>query len=227
MKRYLELFMAIILVAGAFLLSREGARLVAQQKKTLAGGYVVVLDAGHGGKDPGKVGVSGTLEKDINLQITMKLKALLEAQDVTVILTRDSDEGLYEESDRNKKVSDMRRRCAIIKESRADLVVSIHQNSYQQENVKGAQCFYHESSAEAKKLAELLQKSFQKMDKNNARQVQANTSYYLLKKTQIPTVIAECGFLSNYEDEKKLCNEQYQDDLVWAMHLAIMKYLNK
>lgn len=227
MKRYLELFMAMVLLVSAFFLSREGARLVSQQKKIMSGGYVVVLDAGHGGNDPGKVGVSGTLEKEINLQITMKLKGLLEAQDVTVILTRDGDEGLYQESDRNKKVADMRNRCAIIEGSGADLVVSIHQNSYHQENVKGAQCFYHESSEDAKELAELLQEAFGEMDKSNTRSIQANTSYYLLRKTTIPTVIVECGFLSNYEDEKKLCNEQYQDELVWAMHMAIMEYLNR
>lgn len=227
MKRYLELFMALILLVSAFFLSREGARLVSQQKKIMSGGYVVVLDAGHGGKDPGKVGVSGVLEKDINLQITLKLKALLETQDVTVILTRDSDEGLYQESDSNKKVADMRNRRAIIEGSRADLVLSIHQNSYHQENVKGAQCFYHKSSKEAEELATLLQDVFKEMDEDNTRQIQANTSYYLLKKTTVPTVIVECGFLSNYEDEKKLCNEQYQDELVWAMHLAIMEYLNR
>lgn len=227
MKRYLELFMALILLVSAFVLSREGARLVSQQKKALSNGYVVVLDAGHGGMDPGKVGITGTLEKDINLQITKKLKVLLESQDVTVILTRESDEGLYQESDSNKKVADMRKRLAIMEGSGADLVLSIHQNSYHQENVKGAQCFYHKSSEEAKLLAGLLQKEFQRMDEKNCRQIQANTSYFLLKKTTVPTVIAECGFLSNYEEEKKLGNEQYQDELVWAMHLAIMEYLNR
>lgn len=226
MKRYLELAMAVVLLVGMFFLSREGARLVLQQKKIDSGGYVVVLDAGHGGNDPGKVGVSGILEKDINLRLALKLKGLLEAQDVTVILTRDSDKGLYEENAKNKKVADMRKRCAIIEQSNADMVVSIHQNSYHQENVKGAQCFYHASSKEAKKLAELMQEAFREIDETNTRQIQANTSYYLLRKTTVPTVIAECGFLSNYGEEKKLNNELYQEELVWAMHLAIMKFLN-
>lgn len=227
MKRYVELLMAVILLVGTFFLSREGARLVSQQKRVMSGGYTVVLDAGHGGIDPGKVGVSGTLEKDINLQITLKVKSLLEAEDVKVILTRDSDEGLYQENDRNKKTSDMRKRLEIIENSGADLFLSIHQNSYHQETVSGAQCFYHESSKEGKELAALLQKEFSRMDENNSRQIQANTSYYLLKKTTVPAVIAECGFLSNYEEEKKLCNEQYQEELAWSIHLAVMEYLNR
>ncbi len=227
MKRYLELAMAILLLLCVFFLSRQGARLVLQQKQEAREGFVVVIDPGHGGKDPGKVGVSGTLEKDINLQIAKKLQTLLEAEDVKVILTRESDAGLYQETDRNKKVADMRARCAIIEKNKPDLVISIHQNSYHQESVKGGQCFYHASSKEAEELAEFIQAQFQAMDKENERQIQANSSYYLLKKTTVPTVIAECGFLSNKEEEGKLTQESYQEKLAWALHLAILEYLNQ
>ena len=219
--------MAVILLVLAFFLSRQGAMLVSGQKQEKNKGYVVVIDPGHGGKDPGKVGVTGVLEKEINLQIAKKLKLLLEAEDVTVVLTRDSDDGLYQESDRNKKVADMRARCAMIADVQPDAVISIHQNSYHEESVKGAQCFYHTSSKEAKELAELLQEQFREMDDSNKRQIQSNSSYYLLKKTEVPTVIAECGFLSNREDEGKLTQESYQEQLAWGMHLAILKYLNR
>ena len=227
MKRYLEIMMAVVLLVLAFFLSRQGAMLASGQKQEKNKGYVVVIDPGHGGKDPGKVGVSGVLEKEINLQIAKKLKLLLEAEDVTVVLTRDSDAGLYQESDRNKKVADMRARCALITEVQPDVVISIHQNSYHEESVKGAQCFYHTSSKEAKELAELIQEQFRKMDDSNKRQIQSNSSYYLLKKTEVPTVIAECGFLSNWEEEGKLMQESYQEQLAWGMHLAILKYLNR
>lgn len=225
MKRYLEIAMAILLLICVFFLSRQGARLVSMQKQKE--GPVVIIDPGHGGKDPGKVGISGTLEKDINLQIAKKLRRLLEAEDVTVILTRETDSGLYKESDRNKKVADMRARCTLIAETNPDVVISIHQNSYHQESVKGGQCFYHMSSEEAKHLAESIQKQFRKMDEKNERQIQANSTYYLLKKTKVPTVIVECGFLSNKEDEGKLIQESYQEELAWAMHLAIIQYLNQ
>ncbi len=227
MKRYLEVMMAVILLLLAFFLSRQGAFLASKQKQETDRGYVVVIDPGHGGNDPGKVGVSGVLEKEINLQIAKKLQALLEAEDVTVALTRDSDAGLYKESDRNKKVADMRARCALIEELQPDLVISIHQNSYHEESVKGGQCFYHASSKEAEELAGLIQEQFGKIDATNKRQVQANSSYYLLKKTSVPTVIVECGFLSNREEEGKLIQESYQEQLAWSIHLAVLKYLNR
>ena len=227
MKRYLEIMMAVVLLVLAFFLSRQGAMLASGQKQEKNKGYIVVIDPGHGGMDPGKVGVTGVLEKEINLQIAKKLKFLLEAEDITVVLTRDSDAGLYQESDRNKKVADMRARCALITEVQPDVVISIHQNSYHEESVKGAQCFYYTSSKEAKELAELLQEQFRKIDGSNKRQTQANSSYYLLKKTEVPTVIAECGFLSNREEEGKLTQESYQEQLAWGMHLAILKYLNR
>lgn len=98
---------------------------------------VVVVDAGHGGTDPGKVGVDGSLEKDINLAVAERLKTYLEQDDVKVIMTRETDTGLYSETDSRKKMADMKKRCEIIEESGADLVVSIHQNSYHEESVSG------------------------------------------------------------------------------------------
>lgn len=227
MKRYLEVVMAVILLLLAFFLSRQGAFLASKQKQGTDRGHVVVIDPGHGGKDPGKVGVTGVLEKEINLQIAKKLQLLLEAEDVTVVLTREDDTGLYQESDRNKKVADMRARCALITDTQPDVVVSIHQNSYHEESVKGGQCFYHASSKEAEELAELIQEQFREMDESNKRQIQANKSYYLLKKTTAPTVIVECGFLSNREEEGKLTQEDYQEQLAWKIHLAVLKYLNR
>ena len=94
---------------------------------------VVVIDAGHGGTDPGKVGVDGSLEKDINLAVAKRLKTYLEQDDIRVIMTRETDTGLYSDTDSRKKMADMKKRCEIIEESGADLVVSIHQNSYHEE----------------------------------------------------------------------------------------------
>jgi N-acetylmuramoyl-L-alanine amidase len=227
MKRYLEVIMAVLLLLMAFFLSRQGAFLASGQKQEQKKGYVVVIDPGHGGNDPGKIGISGALEKEINLQIAKKLQLLLEAEDVTVILTRDSDDGLYQESDRNKKIADMRARCTLIEETQPDLVISIHQNSYHQESAQGGQCFYYTGSKEAEELAKRIQEQFWKLDESSKRQIQANSSYYLLKKTSVPTVIAECGFLSNYEEEGKLTQESYQEKVAWAIHLAILEYLNR
>ena len=188
---------------------------------------VVVLDAGHGGVDPGKVGVNGTLEKDINLSMVFRLKEMLEAADVTVILTRETDDGLYQETDTNKKRADMEARCQLIESVTPDLAVSIHQNSYHEEYVKGAQVFYYERSEEGRRLAQTLQASFdQVLGEENTRQAKANDQYYLLLHTSCPVVIVECGFLSNWEEAAKLTDEGYQKQMAWAIHLGILQHLN-
>lgn len=188
----------------------------------------VVVDAGHGGADPGKVGINGALEKDINLKIAKKLQYFLEQEDVEVILTRDSDAGLYDEGASNKKVQDMKRRVEMIESAAPILTVSIHQNSYHEEYVHGAQTFYYERSEDGKRLAEKIQQMLlNEVDRDNTRVAKANESYYLLKKTSNPIVIVECGFLSNSEEAQKLDSDYYQEKLAWAVHLGILQYINE
>ena len=148
-------------------------------------------------------------------------------QDVDAILTRDSDVGLYDESASNKKVQDMKNRVEFIEENQPVLTVSIHQNSYHEEYVHGAQVFYYAGSEKSRELAERIQQVMTlEVDRDNARKAKANDSYYLLKKTSSPVVIVECGFLSNYEEAQKLSSELYQEKVAWAIHLAVMQYLN-
>lgn len=187
----------------------------------------VVIDAGHGGTDPGKVGINGAKEKDINLQIAEYVKQYLEANDIEVVMTRESDEGLYDQDASNKKVQDMKRRIELIDETAPAVTVSIHQNSYPEEYVHGAQVFYYTGSKEGQALAQSIQEQLvAKVDPENKRQVKANDSYYLLKKTSIPIVIVECGFLSNSDEAEKLCSEAYQKRVAWAIHIGILRYLN-
>lgn len=191
-------------------------------------GPLVVLDAGHGGIDPGKVGINGALEKDVNLEITLLVKKYLEMDDVRVVLTRESDEGLYDADASNKKVQDMKKRVDMIEEVQPDVTVSIHQNSYPEEYVHGAQVFYYTGSTEGQKLAEKIQNRLVTgLDPDNTRQIKANDSYYLLKKTPTPIVIVECGFLSNSAEAEKLTDSAYQKELAWEIHLGILQYLNE
>lgn len=221
-----------LLLAAAFVVAlRGGARIVSSNRvlpqRTGKEKPCVVIDAGHGGADPGKVGVDGSLEKDINLKIAEKLALFLTAADVDVVLTRTTDEGLYDENVSNKKVQDMKNRVALIEEKKPALTVSIHQNSYHEEYVHGAQVFYYEGSEESREIAERMQQVLtEQIDPDNARQAKANSSYYLLKKTSTPIIIVECGFLSNYEEAQKLSTEVYQEKTAWAIHLAILNYLN-
>jgi N-acetylmuramoyl-L-alanine amidase len=190
-------------------------------------GPCVVIDAGHGGDDPGKIGINGAKEKDVNLSIARRVKAYLEKEDIRVIMTRETEDGLYDADASHKKVQDMKRRIAIIEETAPDLTVSIHQNSYPEEYVHGAQVFYYEGSVEGQELADKIQKRLiEGADPGNKRQIKANSSYYLLKKTKIPIVIVECGFLSNRTEAEALCSDEYQDCIAWEITLGILQYLN-
>ena len=143
-----------------------------------------------------------------------------------VVMTRKSDEGLYSESSTGKKSEDMRKRCAIIDSSDAVAAISIHQNSYTSPEIQGAQVFYYGQSENGKKLAEILQTALiEQVDPDNHRAAKANESYYLLKKTPTPTVIVECGFLSNPIEAELLLQDDYQDQLVNAIYTGIKTYL--
>lgn len=224
--KLLSILMSVLLLVSMFFVGREAAAYVAGRSVS-ENELCVVLDAGHGGDDPGKVGINDAKEKDVNLAITLKVKEFLEASDVKVVLTRETDEGLYDKNADNKKVQDMKRRVEIFERSGAALAVSIHQNSYPEEYVHGAQVFYYTGSSEGQKLAESIQEQMiSRLDRENNRQVKANDSYYLLKKTCIPIVIVECGFLSNAEEAEKLCDPEYQEKVAWAIHLGILRYIN-
>lgn len=224
-KRLLELSMACLLLAGVFCLSREGARMAG---KISSSEPVVVIDAGHGGRDPGKVGVNQAYEKDINLAIAKKLKKNLEADGIQVVMTREKDRGLYQENSSNKKVEDMRNRVLLIHETQPDCAVSIHQNSYTEPEVSGAQVFYYESSVEGKKLAEILQEAMtQALGLEKGRAPKGNTGYYLLKKTDCPLTIVECGFLSNPQEAELLTQENYQEKMAEAICGGIGEYLEQ
>lgn len=143
-------------------------------------------------------------------------------------MTRTDAEGLYTPGSSNMKVEDMRKRCEIITEAMPVFTVSIHQNSYPKEYVKGAQVFYYGQSKEGEALAKKIQESLvARVDLNNHRKEKANESYYLLKKTPTPTVIVECGFLSNSEEAELLNTEEFQDKVAYGIMMGILQYLSE
>lgn len=195
-----------------------------ERYETELNGKVVVIDAGHGGADPGKVGTLGTKEKEINLAISYRLRDVLNRQGYVVILTRSTDAGLYGDATSGKKIADMKQRVAIMNEAGADYVISIHQNSYPSEEVHGAQAFYYSSSASGKALAESIQQSLLAMDPSNHRQAKANNDYYILRHTELPVVLVECGFLSCPTEESLLLTEEYQWKLAEAIAEGLEAY---
>lgn len=230
MRKYLSIICLILVAIAVFFLRDEELWMSTVQESTVQSTihkHIVVIDAGHGGFDPGKVGIGGELEKEINLSITLKLKKFLELNDCEVILTRETEDGLYSASDNNKKQADMRKRIEIIHEAKPDIAISIHQNSFTQESSKGAQVFYHVKSSQGKKLAEIIQEQLKiTLNDGNHRLAKSNDTYYMLKKSECPLVIVECGFLSNRLESQLLKDETYQEKVAWGIHLGVLNYLN-
>lgn len=216
MRKKIELILVMLTLAGLVMVSKKLEKYVNSdrvEKKE----YTVVLDAGHGSSDSGKVGINGVLEKDINLSVSKKTKKYLEKKGIRVVMTRDKDESLAEGENGNRKVQDMKARVKRINDTKPDLAVSIHQNSYHEESIHGAQVFYYEHSESGEKDARILQEALLAVDPDNTRQVKANTTYYLLKRTEVPILIVECGFLSNQEEAEKLASEDYQKEIAKAI----------
>ena len=185
----------------------------------------LVLDAEHGGIDPGKVGVNGLLEKDINLSIVHKLKALLEEKGFTVYLTRDSDKILGPANSSRPKKDDMIARTDMVKEINPYFTISIHQNSFPKSEVNGPQVFYYKDSEASANMAQVLQDVLNEYLQPKKRRVaQANTNYYLLTRTPTPTVIVECGFLSNPTEADLLGTDEYQTKVAEAIFMGIVSY---
>lgn len=223
-KELWELGMAVLLLTGVFWLARTGARFTVGSVKETKG--VVVIDSGHGGSDPGKIGIHQEKEKDINLQIAKKLKDYLEKQGVTVWMTRETDQDLTGENGENSKVEDLKKRCSQIQAWNPDCVISIHQNSYPDASIRGAQVFYYEDSTEGKNLAEILQEQLvEDLDKTNHRKAKGNKTYYMLKKTEATIVIVECGFLSNDREASLLSKKNYQEKVAEAIGKGTVRYL--
>lgn len=188
----------------------------------------VIVDAGHGIPDGGAVGVSGSVEQKINLDIALKLKEVLEAKNIRVIMTREGENGLWDDENqsiRQKKVSDMNNRLDIMKKSHADLFISIHMNSYPNHKTSGLRVFYAPNHSEIKPLAENIQVRMQDITGANTTVVKsADKTLFLMKNPPIPAILVECGFISNPTEEKKLQEADYQARLAWAMADAIEKY---
>ncbi len=191
----------------------------------------IIIDAGHGGEDGGAVGKNGVYEKDLNLKIALELKAMLDAKGIPTRLTRTDDTLLY---DRNvdyqgrKKALDMAARLAIVEEYENAVFVSIHMNSFPQSQYSGIQVYYSENNSKSLTLARLLQSfSVTNLQPDNTRKVKPSSgSIYLLEKIEHPAVLIECGFLSNDEECRLLCTDEYRSRLCMTLCSALINYFD-
>lgn len=216
------LFLLIGAIVASYKLSEWTEDVVKEQVSEIdKSNPVIVIDPGHGGEDPGKVGVNDILEKDINLQIAMKVRDLLEEVGVEVVMTREDDKVP------ERKKEDLGNRVELINKTSPTLALCIHQNSYTTPDVYGAQVFYHTKTEEAVDVATLVQESMRTIDPSNKREIKKNDTYYMLKFSEAPTIIVECGFLTNPTESQKLITEEYQNEIAFAICEGIVKWLDK
>lgn len=207
--------MCAIVAAGALAGTICGVQASSSSAK---GEKVIVIDAGHGGIDAGVRGVeTGAKESDINLAIAKKLKGYFAGAGFKAVLTRNDNGGLYGLSTKGFKMRDMKKRKEIIENNNADMVISVHQNFCPIPSRRGGTVFFDKSSESGKALAENIQKELNELDSSVKKNQALAGDYYMLKCTQNPSVIVECGFLSNPEDEKLLLSDEYRERLAYAI----------
>ena len=184
--------------------------------------YTIVIDAGHGGRDGGAVGSTGVTESELNLEFSLKLKEMCEEYGFKVVLTRKDMNGLYSLFATNKKKSEMKKRQEIIEKAKPDVVVSIHMNSFSSSS-SGAQCFYASGNEAGEKLATRVQQALSTEIEHTGTTAKVG-DFYVLNCTDYASVLVECGFLSNPEEEQKLCVEEYQTNFCRTLLYGILDY---
>ena len=185
---------------------------------------VITIDAGHGGRDPGAT-YNDIFEKNINLEISLKLEKELLKQGATVFMIRRSDIDLSSFYDSKKKRGDLYRRLQLIKKNKSNMYISIHINWYKNSNYKGAEVLYSPINSSSKKIAKIIMEEFQ-TNLNSNRTINT-TDLYMYKNTTIPGVLVECGYLSNYEDRNKLLTSNYQQKIASSITKGIIRYFMK
>ena len=231
MKNYKEISTYFICLAIIALSLAVNIANFTKAEQTLAvppSGKCVILDAGHGAPDGGAVGISGVLEKDINLKITKKLQRLLEQSGTYVIMTRSDDSNIAPDEKvkiRDIKRADLKARREYKNTPNADIFVSIHMNSFGDQKVSGLHIFYDKNHPEIERLAKSIQNKMSEVTGAEMHAVKtADERLFLMKNPPMPAILVECGFLSNPDEEKKLASDEYQAKIAWAIASAIENY---
>lgn len=193
----------------------------------ILGNRVVVIDAGHGGVDPGAVGVGNVLEKDVTLAVSKRLEILVQQSGAKTIMVRGDDTDLgTAQGLLKRKREDLTQRIQLAKDAQAEVYISIHANSYPNPKLTGAQTFYHSDSPESKLLAQSIQQELNSMT-NGKRVIKGNQDIYVLKKAHQAAVTVELGFLTNAEEEQLLTTPEYQEKLAVAIYQGLSVFFSK
>ena len=186
--------------------------------------YTVVIDPGHGGTDPGSIGYKTKIHEDkLNLEMSKLLKKKLESAGINVVMTRETDDALIDGAGRKWKRKEMEARRELIIKTRPNMLISLHQNSFTNHSLRGAQVFYDKKSEISKLIAESIQEQF-KLNLDKSIKAPSPGDYFMLKCSSAPSVIVECGFLSNEQDEKLLQSPEYQEKIINSIYRGIVNF---
>lgn len=229
-KKSMSLSLVLI---GCFIVLAICARITERALPTAAEASdkpIIVLDAGHGGMDSGAVGATGVLEKDINLSIVLALRDMFEMSGFQTVLTRDEDISIYDagvEGIRNQKLNDMDNRLKIIQSYPESIFLCIHQNNYTDPKYFGGQMFYNNNNPNNRTLAQIMQNRFAQLQTGNDREIKlTGEELFLLKSNKNPSLMIECGFLSNPEEEQNLASWEYQQKVAFTIYSGVLEFLD-
>ncbi len=221
-KKSLPLTLIISLFFASFIalfyILSSHASIISHNKKC-----IIAIDAGHGGFDPGKVSKNGVKEKEINLEISKRLQSTLNKAGYSALLSRQTDCSLNTPGAPHPKLSDLQNRTLFFQKSQATIAICIHQNSYSDSSVHGTQIFYSKNNTLNEQLATCIEYTVSHSKLNKCRPSKCTNQYYILSHSTIPTILIECGFLSNPEEEMLLSNSDYQQQLCQAITAGIQR----
>ena len=227
----LLVLLVILSVVVGFVSKSYGEDAIISSADALPQDKIIILDAGHGGEDPGAVGSNGVYEKDLNLQIAFEIGKALEEKGYIVVYTRTEDHLLYKEEENIKgirKISDLKNRCKVAERYPESIFISIHMNSFGSKKYSGLQVYYSEKNSESYTLADSIQnRVINDLQKDNNRVIKSGKDMYILENISNTAVLIECGFLTNDEECKKLSEKEYQKELSFSIVCGIIEYIEK
>lgn len=220
---YALVFLGLVVCA----LAGDKAVTVMSENAPLENRHCFIIDAGHGGIDGGAVSCTGAYESHINLEIALRLNDLFHLLGYDTEMIRTTDVSIYTEGETiaGKKASDLKERVRIVNETNNGILLSIHQNHYSDSFYSGAQMFYPKTDG-SESLAKSLQSAFVKhLNPTSNRKAKPAEGLYLMKHIEKTGVLIECGFISNFEEEAKLRNKDYQLSLCCVIATTCASYI--
>jgi len=222
LKRFLILLMPLILIISTCFAFNCKLSALNVSRKTIISRKTVVIDAGHGGIDVGTIGADNSLEKDINLNIAKALYDFLMVCGINSVLIRKDDCELYYQGEGRTK-SDLYNRLDFVNSIDNSVLISIHQNHFEDEKEWGTQIWYSANTPESKELADSVLTTVKELiqPENKRENKESDSSYYILYKASVPSIMVECGFMSNIRENKLLQNSKYQNNIAYCILSSI------